>query len=101
VDRHPAAAVTAGLFTLVWMSMMLSVYPIAALTMIGLAGVSVAAYRTARNRQHREALVTRADWEHRALMARPLPQLPAAIVPHRRAADHSSRTEPMVKSSRG
>lgn len=33
LDRHPAAAVTAGLFTLVWMSRMLSVYPAAALTM--------------------------------------------------------------------
>lgn len=36
-NRHPAAAFTAGLFTLTLMAMMLSVDPIAAVTMIGLA----------------------------------------------------------------
>lgn len=76
-DRHPAAAATAGMFTLVWMSMMLSVYPLAALTLIALSAVGGAVYKTARERRRREALVARADYEHHALMAAP----PVPVVP--------------------
>lgn len=42
VDRHPAAAVTAGLLALTLMSMMLSIHPFAALTMIVVAGAAAA-----------------------------------------------------------
>jgi hypothetical protein len=80
-DRHPAGAVTAGLFTLTLMSMMLSTHPIAALTVITLSGVALAARAAYRHRRRREALATRADWEHAALMAVPVP--PARPLPQR------------------
>lgn len=69
-DRHPVAAVTAGLFALVWMSMMLSVYPIAALAIIAVFGISAAVALAGHERRRREALGTRADYEHRALLMR-------------------------------
>lgn len=72
-DRHPAAAVTAGLFTLTLMSMMLSVHPIAALTLIGLGVVAWGVRVTSLNRRRREALAARADYEYRALAAAPVP----------------------------
>lgn len=99
-DRHPAAAVTAGLFALVWMSMMFSVYPVASLIMTGL-GAAVWGVRAAgRERRRREALSARADYEHRALMAVPL-QWPQPNFtrgtwgPPRRPVDHRATTEPM------
>lgn len=98
-ERHPAAAVTAGLFTLVWTSMMLSVYAIAALTMIALACVGGVGYWTIRERRRREALVARAEWEHRAVMAAPVPavkplsQRQALSLPWQMAS--MLRTEPL------
>lgn len=68
-DRHPAAAVTAGLFTLTLMAIMLSVHPIAALTMIGLAAVVAGVHMVSGERRRREALAARADYEHGALLA--------------------------------
>ncbi|MGH3541092.1 MAG: hypothetical protein ACRDTO_01740 [Mycobacterium sp.] len=75
-DRHPAAAVTAALFTLTLMSMMLSTHPLAAMTVIALAAAGGAAYTINREHNRRRALAARADYEH-ALMARPLPSPPA------------------------
>ena len=62
---------TAGLFTLVRMSMMLTVYPLTLAAMIALAVVGSAVYKAILERRRREALATRADWEHRALMVAP------------------------------
>jgi hypothetical protein len=98
-DRHPAAAVTASLFTLTLMCMMLSVHPIAALAVIALAGAGGAAYRIDCERRRREALATRADYEHAALIAapvqpmRPLPQRHAHSLPWR--AITLLRTQPL------
>ncbi|OQZ87847.1 hypothetical protein BST11_25900 [Mycobacterium alsense] len=104
-DRHPVAAVIAGLYTLTFMAMMLSVYPVAAAVMIVVAAVSGLLYSAARERRRRAALAARADWEHQALMAASLrwpapPALPTATPPRRRrGADHWSTTEPMRKSA--
>jgi hypothetical protein len=87
-DRHPAAAVTAGLFTLVFTAMMLSTHPVAAAVLIGLAVVGVVVYRRDRERHRREAVAARADYEHAGLMARPLPSLPRLVKPSRPAAWH-------------
>jgi len=104
VDRHPAAAVTAGLFTLVWMSMMLSVYPLAAAVLLAL-GASCWSLRTVgRERERRAALAARADYDHAQLMARSWldlksdrkPFFPApGKTPRRRATGHWSNTEPI------
>jgi hypothetical protein len=80
VDRHPAAAVTAGLFALVWMSMMLSIHPVACVTLIVTGAVGGAVYFAVRERRRREALATRADYEHAQL---------AASLSHIDAADNS------------
>lgn len=102
-DRHPAAAVTAGLFTLAWMSMMLSVYPGAALAIIAIAAATWGVRATGRERRRREALAARADWEHRQVMAAAL-KWPAQLPPappkppapaRRRGADHTSPTVPL------
>lgn len=98
-DKHPAAAVTAGLFTFVFMSAMLSVHPVAALAVIVLAGVGGVAYLVNRERDRRAALALRADYENRALLAasvppvRPLPQRQTHSLPWRLV--HLLRTEPM------
>ncbi len=93
-DRHPVAAVTAGLFTLVWMSMMVSIYPGTAAVIITSVAVGGVVYFAVRERRRREALAARADYEHRALMA--LPKFPAlAYQERRRPADHWSITEPI------
>jgi heme/copper-type cytochrome/quinol oxidase subunit 2 len=97
--RHPAAAVTAGLFTLVFMSMMLSTHPIAALAVIVLAGTGGAAYRVERERERRAALAARAEHEYRALLAAPVQ--PVSALPQRQAHSlpwqmvGSLRTEPL------
>jgi hypothetical protein len=97
VDRHPAAAVTAGLFGLVWMSMMLSVYPLAAATLLTI-GAAVWFIRAATDtRRRRDALAARADWEHRKLMARAMfsPVERPRRLSRQRGADHWSPTEPL------
>jgi hypothetical protein len=85
-DRHPAAAVTAGLFTLTLMAMMLSVHPVAAAVMVALAGVGGLAYLVDRERGRRAALAARADYEHRALMAAVRPVRPVRALPDHPAA---------------
>jgi hypothetical protein len=95
-DRHPVAAVIGGLLTLVWMSMMFSVYTVAALTMTALAAGAWAVRAAGRERARRDALAARAEWEHRALMAaRPDVPLCRPTPPRRRLADHRSVTEPL------
>ncbi|BBY36311.1 hypothetical protein MMAN_04450 [Mycobacterium mantenii] len=67
--------------------------------LVGGVVVGGTVYLAIYERRRREALAARADWEHRALLARPLPQLPAPVVPRRRAADHWSTTEPIRRSA--
>ena len=67
-DRHPAAAVTAGLYTLTLMAIMLSIHPIAALAMVALTAASATVCMAVGERRRREALAARADYEYRALM---------------------------------
>jgi hypothetical protein len=62
-------ATVGGLFGLTFMGMMFSVYPGGAWTMTGLAAVVFGVRALARARRRRAALVTRAGWEHSALMA--------------------------------
>lgn len=101
-DKHPAAAVTAGLTTLVFMGMMLSVHPVAAAVIIGIAAAIAAARGVAAARRRREALAARADYENRKLMeasikwpqqlaANPMTIAARSPLP----ADHWSPTEPM------
>lgn len=98
-DRHPAAAVTAGLFTLTLMCMMLSVHPVAALAVIGLAGIGGVAYAVNREHGRRQALAARADYEHNRLVAAPVP--PVQPLPQRQTHSlpwqmvHLLRTEPL------
>ncbi|HEU4360479.1 MAG TPA: hypothetical protein VFR27_03095 [Mycobacterium sp.] len=63
-DRHPAAAVTAGLFTLVFTAMMLSTHPIAAVAMIGIAGIVGFAVLVDRERQRRGDCAARAERDY-------------------------------------
>ncbi|MCV7088878.1 hypothetical protein [Mycobacterium interjectum] len=103
-DRHPVAAVSAGLYTLTFMAMMLSVYPVAAAVMIVVAAAAGVLYGAARERRRRAAIAARADWEHRELMAKAVfrAQLPQ---PRRRTrprgVDHWSRTEPIIALDSG
>lgn len=64
-DRHPAAAVTAGLFILVFTAAILSTHPIAATVMIAIAGVVGFAVLVDRERQRREACAARAERDYR------------------------------------
>ena len=104
MDRHPAGAVTAGLFTLVFMGMMLSVHPVAALALIAVAGAMWALRAVGRERERRAALAARADYDYRALLAaplpavRPLPQRATPSLPWR--AVRLLRTEPMRAASK-
>lgn len=89
-----------GLFTLVFMSMMLTVYPLAAVAVIVLAGVGGLVYRADREHRRRAALAARADYEHRALTAAPVP--PVRPLPVRQTHTlpwqlvHRLRTEPLL-----
>lgn len=67
-DRHPAAATTAGMFSLTLMCMMFSVHPVAALTVTALAGVGGAVWLVDRERDRRAATAERADAANRDLM---------------------------------
>lgn len=64
-DRHPAAATTAGLFTLTLLCMMLSVHPIAGTAVVVLLGLAGFALLVDRERQRREACAARAEREYR------------------------------------
>jgi hypothetical protein len=96
-DRHPVAAVVAGCWTLTFMGMMLSVHPIAAAVLIGVAAVGGGVYMAVRERRRREALAARADYENRQILAASVkwPALPAPAPTRRRPADHWSPTEPI------
>jgi hypothetical protein len=105
-DRHPAAAVTAGLFSLTLMSMMFSEHPVAAAAVTAVAGAGAALWAFNRERDRRGAVAARADHEYRALMAAALPSLPSLTAPARKppARPHNStpwqhisllRTEPL------
>lgn len=63
-------ATMAGLFSLVFMGMMFSVYTSAAWTMVVIAAVVVGGRAAAREWRRRTALATRADYEHAELMER-------------------------------
>jgi hypothetical protein len=69
-DRHAAAAVTAGLYTLTLMAIMFSIHPIAALAMIAVTAVTATVCLAVGERRRRDALAARADYEYRALMGR-------------------------------
>lgn len=100
-DRHPAAAVIAGLFTLSWVATMFSDHPIAATAMTAVAGIAGAAYLTDRERDRRAALAARAEHDYRQLLAAPLPALqpppqpPAHTLPWQLAS--RLETEPLPR----
>lgn len=79
--------------------MMLSVYPVAAAAMIVLAAVGAVVYGAVRGRQRRQAFAARAEYEHQALMAAPVP--PVRALPQRQTHSlpwrlvHLLRTEPL------
>lgn len=75
-DRHPVMATIGGLFGLTFMGMMFSVYPGGAWTMTGLAAVVFGVRALARRRRRRDALATRAEWEHSAMQAQSAPPPP-------------------------
>ncbi|MBZ4622563.1 hypothetical protein [Mycobacterium avium] len=79
------------------MSMMLSVYPIAALTIIALAAVAAAIQQAAGKRRRSDALAARADYEHRALINQspPPPPLPVPRPELLRHALASAPTAPL------
>jgi hypothetical protein len=64
-DRHPVAAVTLAVIVLA----MTVAHP----WLLGCLVVGGAVYMAVRARGRRAALAARADWEHRALMAAPVP----------------------------
>lgn len=70
-DRHPIAATVGGIFTLVFMGMMFSVYTAGAWTMTALVAAAVGVRAITRARRRRAALARRAEWDHSALMAQP------------------------------
>lgn len=85
--------------------MMLSVYPIAALTVIALTGAAGLVYKSDQMRKRREAVAARAEWEHQALVAAavqptsidpaPPPASRGNVVHRQRGADHWSTTQPI------
>ncbi|AXN43492.1 hypothetical protein MM1218R_01544 [Mycobacterium marinum] len=87
-DRHPPAAVFGGLLTLIWTSMMLTVYPIAGLTIIAVVAAAAGVRMLIRKRRRQQALVARADWDYRAAIARrqQAPAVPDAARQMRRTA---------------
>lgn len=97
-DRHPVMAVTGGIFALVFMGMLFSVYTTGALIMTTIAAVTVGIRATARIRRTRGALIRRADYEHAMTAARSMPQpirLPApGPQPRPPSLLHAAATEP-------
>lgn len=92
--RHPAAAVTLAVIVLA----MVVAHP----WLVGCLAVGGVLYAVDGERRRRQALATRADWEHRALIAAPLtwPSPPREVPrppgpPRQRPADHRSPTEPI------
>lgn len=100
-DRHPAAAVILAVVVLA----MAVAHP----WLLAVVAAGGAVYAAVRRQQRRDALATRADYEHRKIVSAALhwgpmelaavpPNRPAAAAPRRRAADHWSPTEPMRAS---
>ncbi|MDX1888875.1 hypothetical protein [Mycolicibacterium sp. 050158] len=99
-DRHPALATIGALFTLTFMGMMFSVYPIAATAMTALGAIGWRLRAAGRDKQRRAALAARADYEHARLMARSTPQpirllQPAPAHPPAAPARMEQRTTPL------
>ncbi|MBZ4622079.1 hypothetical protein [Mycobacterium avium] len=99
-DRHPAAAVCAGVFiglpALYTVAGVILAYPWFFVPVL----VVVCAFVVDRRMRRRAAIAARADWEHRALMARtflpePVKRQVKGLTDCQRLADHWSRTEPM------
>jgi hypothetical protein len=67
--------VAAGLLTFIFMAMMLSEHPIAALTVLAVAAVVTGVGFAGRERIRRQMVGSRADYGHRALMAASMPSL--------------------------
>lgn len=100
-DRHPAAAVCAGVFVglpaLYTVAGIIVAYPWFFVPVL----VVVCAFIVDRRIRHRAAIAARADWEYRQQMLgaviadRHLPAIQPP--PRRREADHSSVTEPILR----
>lgn len=95
-DRHPAAAVCAGVFVglpaLYTVAGVILAYPWFFVPVL----VVVCAVVVDRRMRRRAAIAARADYEHRALMARAVFSPPSLRpVRSRRAADHWSPTQPI------
>lgn len=95
-DRHPAAAVCAGVFVglpaLYTIAGVILAYPWFFIPVL----VVVCAVVVDRRMRQRAAIAARADWEHRALMARTVFGPPTPLPVRRgRAADHWSPTQPI------
>lgn len=69
-DRHPVVAVIGGMFAIVFMGMLFSVYTLGATIMTVIVASAIGIRAIARERRTRAALVRRADYEHAVLMAR-------------------------------
>jgi uncharacterized membrane protein len=67
-DRHPAAAATAGLFSLTLMCMMFSEHPVAALTVTAVCALGAGVWLLDRERDRRAATAARADAANRELL---------------------------------
>lgn len=97
-DRHPAAAVAAGVPSVLFTLAAVGAYPLVLIPLIVVAAV----VWLDRRQRRRAALAARADWEHRAVLAAAMPAL-AAPAPRRRGrprgADHWSPTQP-IRSGR-
>lgn len=101
-DRHPVAAALLALpagFTLVSVTL---AYPWFVVPLL----VVLAAWWVDRRNRHRAAIVARAGYEHRELIARavltpqPLPVEPPRRLPRPRGADHWSTTQPLPRPKR-
>jgi len=93
-DRHPTAAVAFATFSLMFSLVVVVGYP----WLLLVAAVGAAVYAVDREVRRRRALVARADWEHRQVMAAALREVEPPRPERRRrprGASHFARTEPM------
>jgi hypothetical protein len=91
--------VIAGLTTLIFMGVMLSVHPLAAVALLAGAGALAAIRGVGLAQERRDALAAHADSENRQLLGAPSLKWPVLPIdaqrPRRRPADHRSITEPL------
>lgn len=99
-DRHPVSATTGALFAMVFMSLMLSSFPFAGWSIVGLCVGGYVWLRIDRERDRREGLAKRADWEHRRLMEQAVPvrEIESRRKSRPRGVSHFAVTEPMRSS---